>query len=292
MRARCDFSEAENQVSSRITRSTAFGQEQLEPRLLLATAPHQAAAHEASHADLPDAGDYDGDGVVGCRDIALLQDSVRDGRGDLDFDVNGDTTIDQADVVAWIDGIARSLPGDANLDGIVDAMDLNQIGVNWRKQDTDLHWCDGNFNRDTIIDAVDLNTLAVHWQQTRLARVTAVQVTGQSQSYSFRVTIESPDTGCDRYADWWEVITPNGELIHRRVLAHSHVNEQPFTRSGGPVRIGANDTVIVRAHMNDAGYGTAAFRGSVSAGFLEITLQAGFAEELSKIEPLPTNCAF
>ncbi|MGD1921439.1 MAG: hypothetical protein ACFCAD_22655 [Pleurocapsa sp.] len=35
-----------------------------------------------------------------------------------------------------------------------------------------------------------------------IAQVTKVDVTGQNNSYTFAVTVDSPDTGCDRYADW------------------------------------------------------------------------------------------
>ena len=68
-----------------------------------------------------------------------------------------------------------------------------------------------------------------------LAKITAVECTGGPNNYTLSVTIESPDTGCDQYADWWEVFYPDNTLIYRRILSHSHVNEQPFTRSGGPV---------------------------------------------------------
>ena len=50
------------------------------------------------------------------------------------------------------------------------------------------------------------------------AKVTEVTATGSANNYTFAVTVSSPDTGCDRYADWWEVVTPEGELIYRRVL--------------------------------------------------------------------------
>jgi len=69
-------------------------------------------------------------------------------------------------------------------------------------------------------------------QNNQIAEVQSVKATGKSNSYTFAVTIKSPDIGCDRYADWWEVITPEGELLYRRVLLHSHVDEQPFTRTG------------------------------------------------------------
>lgn len=45
------------------------------------------------------------------------------------------------------------------------------------------------------------------------------------------VTLSHPDTGWDHYADAWEVLDANGESLGLRVLAHPHVDEQPFTRS-------------------------------------------------------------
>ena len=80
------------------------------------------------------------------------------------------------------------------------------------------------------------------------ADVIGVQVSGAPGAYQFNVTIKSPDTGCQQYADWWEVVSEDGRLLYRRVLLHSHVDEQPFTRSGGPVPIQADTVVWVRAH--------------------------------------------
>ena len=125
-----------------------------------------------------------------------------------------------------------------------------------------------------------------------LANVTAVDVTGEPGAYRFSVTIQSPDTGCDQYSDWWEVVSADGDLIHRRVLLHSHVDEQPFTRSSGPVEIESEDPVIVRAHMHPHGYGGQAFEGTVSGGFTVATLPEGFAAALSEQSPLPTGCTF
>lgn len=124
------------------------------------------------------------------------------------------------------------------------------------------------------------------------ATVTAVAVTGNPGNYSFAVTIASPDTGCDQYANWWEVITPEGELLYRRILAHSHVNEQPFTRSGGPVPVQADQSVIVRAHMHPSGYGKQALQGSVASGFEELSSESAIAPELASQPPLPDGCAF
>ena len=128
--------------------------------------------------------------------------------------------------------------------------------------------------------------------ETRSAEVTAVNYTGEPGDYIFSVTVESPDTGCNQYADWWEVVTSDETLVYRRVLTHSHVNEQPFTRSGGPVSVAEDEDIIIRAHMNDIGYGTQVFRGTVLQGFTSMSLDATFATELDTIQPLPDSCAF
>jgi len=125
-----------------------------------------------------------------------------------------------------------------------------------------------------------------------LADVLSVAVSGSENAYTFAVEIRSPDTGCQQYADWWEVISEDGKLIYRRILTHSHVSEQPFTRSGAAVAIGADTVVIVRAHLHPGGFGGAAFKGSVQAGFEATQLDADFARDLERIDPLPDGCAF
>jgi hypothetical protein len=125
-----------------------------------------------------------------------------------------------------------------------------------------------------------------------LASVTSVSVGGNPGSYTFNVTVRSPDTGCEGYADWGEVVSTDGELLYRRVLLHSHVDEQPFSRTGGPVPIDNGYTVIVRAHMSTTGYGGYALRGSVKGGFVPIAMPPGFAAGLAERAPLPSSCAF
>ena len=75
-----------------------------------------------------------------------------------------------------------------------------------------------------------------------------------------------------------------------RILLHSHVTEQPFTRSGSTVAIEAEQTVWVRAHMHPDGYGGQALHGSVSAGFEPRSPVSGFAADLATQPPLPDDC--
>lgn len=127
---------------------------------------------------------------------------------------------------------------------------------------------------------------------SELAEVISVSVSGEEGQYTFSVGIKSPDTGCDQYADWWEVITRDGELVYRRILAHSHVAEQPFVRSGGNVSISNDQEVFVRAHMNTSGYGVSVYSGSVSGGFTAVSIDENFAGQLEMEQPLPAGCAF
>lgn len=127
---------------------------------------------------------------------------------------------------------------------------------------------------------------------TLAADVISVHVTGKPSAYQFSVEVRSPDEGCDQYADWWEVLTDDGELIYRRLLDHSHVDEQAFERSGGPVAVGADTIVLIRAHMHPGGYGGSVMQGTVRDGFETVETETDFAAGLEGDPPQPTGCAF
>lgn len=75
-----------------------------------------------------------------------------------------------------------------------------------------------------------------------------VVATQDGATWRFDVTLEHPDTGWDHYADGWRIEDAQGNELGMRVLAHPHVNEQPFTRSLSGVVIPDGMTeVYVRA---------------------------------------------
>lgn len=87
-------------------------------------------------------------------------------------------------------------------------------------------------------------------------------------TFAFEVTLRHADAGWDHYADRWEIVGPDGTVIATRVLAHPHVDEQPFTRGLSGVEIGDDVAeVTVRAHDSVHGYGgqemTVALKGSL-----------------------------
>ncbi len=74
--------------------------------------------------------------------------------------------------------------------------------------------------------------------------------------WTFDVTVRHNDQGWDHYADAWQVVDLNGNLLAERVLTHPHDNEQPFTRSQGNIDLPPDLTqVIVRAKCNVHGFG-------------------------------------
>lgn len=121
--------------------------------------------------------------------------------------------------------------------------------------------------------------------------ITADVISVTATSSSIAVGTRSPETGCEPYADWWEILDEEGNLLYRRIIAHSHVNEQPFVRSGS-FALAADQTVWIRAHMNSHGYGGQAYRGSITEGFQATELTPLFALEVAGEPPLPNGCAF
>lgn len=71
----------------------------------------------------------------------------------------------------------------------------------------------------------------------------------------FTVRVKHKDRGWNHYADRWEILSLDGEVLATRVLGHPHVDEQPFTRSMTVEIAPEYKSVIVRAHDSEHGYG-------------------------------------
>jgi len=99
-------------------------------------------------------------------------------------------------------------------------------------------------------------------------KVLRVKATETSENlWNFSVTVRHKDKGWKHYADKWEVLSPEGDIIATRVLAHPHVDEQPFTRSLSGVKIPEGLTeVIIRAHDSIHGYGDRQMRVDLMTG--------------------------
>lgn len=88
--------------------------------------------------------------------------------------------------------------------------------------------------------------------------IEAVGAVQNGATWRFDVTLSHPDTGWDHYADGWRVLDMAGTELGLRVLAHPHVQEQPFTRSLSGVTIPeGTDRVQVQARCGVDGWSDA-----------------------------------
>ncbi len=108
-------------------------------------------------------GDFNNDGLYNCADINALTIAVATGGSVAQYDLNGDTVLNLADVDTWraeAGGINLGpgrvyRVGDANLDSVVDGSDFNLW--NGTKFTSNANWCNGNFNADLVVDGSDFN---------------------------------------------------------------------------------------------------------------------------------------
>lgn len=127
--------------------------------------------------------DFDANNTCDVADLNMLLDNL--GSDDATFDVDGsggNITLDDRD--AWLTEASsisnpsvELVPGDTDLDGDVDAGDLNNLGVAWQSVDNP-GWGDGDFNGDDVVNANDLNDLGVNWLHPAAAAPAAVPEPG------------------------------------------------------------------------------------------------------------------
>ena len=126
------------------------------------------------------AGDFNDDGNLDCGDVNALVAVIASGTNDPTYELTGDSLVNTSDLTEWL-ALAGAhnlpsgnpyLPGDADLDGIVDGSDFGIWNNN--KFTTQAAWCSGDFNADGRIDGTDFGIWNTHkFSSAAAAGVTA-----------------------------------------------------------------------------------------------------------------------
>ncbi len=103
------------------------------------------------------AGDFDLNGELNAADVDLLSAAVRDGVYDEGFDLNLDTLLDQEDRRVWVEELAKTYFGDADLNGTVDFGDFVLLA---NAYGTAGGWAMGDFDGDGVVQFSDFVLLA------------------------------------------------------------------------------------------------------------------------------------
>ncbi len=169
---------------------------------------------------------------------------------------------------------------------------------NWGLALMALQGCAGD---DRIYARIDVLTVWAEQKNPKLiegAVVLKVESDNSPSPNILAAEIDSPDEDCDQYADWWEVLAPDGTLIQRQVIAKPHPDDQSFTSEMKLTQaLNPTQTVLIRAHFHGSyddegrsGYTDQALRGSVARGFRLVRPSSQFAAWLDDEGEQPPEC--
>ena len=107
---------------------------------------------------------------------------------------------------------------------------------------------------------VTLTIISMNYVQAGEADVLKAEISAKGSGvYRIDVTARHEDAGWDHYANRWDILDLNGNVLGSRVLAHPHDNEQPFTRSLTVNLPEGISVVVIRAHDTVHGLGGVSF---------------------------------
>ncbi len=110
--------------------------------------------------------DFDSNGLCDVVDLDRL--IAAQGTDELRFDLDQNGSVGSSDRDTWLTVAGERnqgttyLQGDANLDGAVDAADLNALAVRWQQENIS-SWGLGDFTGDGRVDSFDLTIIGTNW---------------------------------------------------------------------------------------------------------------------------------
>ena len=222
-------------------------------------APTPAIGTIVNDDQIPD-GDFNDDDAYDCQDIDALVGAIAGAQQPAAFDLTQDGLVDANDLEAWLvesglNNVPQTngepfLPGDANLDGVVDVSDFNLWNNN--KFNLGAGWCGGDFNADGTVDVSDFNIWnnnkfrasgALASRELRPLRIAFGKRSGDLGNHTLN---ETPSMLSNALAstsgivesEWTTLRSETGASLQRNDLAH--------------FRIGRDDDRLVTRRPQDA----------------------------------------
>jgi hypothetical protein len=102
-------------------------------------------------------GDFNDDSLLDASDIDDLTAQSSGGAHPADYDLNGDSLVNDGDITVWVKDLFNSWIGDANLDGEFNSSDLvTVLATGTYEADVNAVWTSGDFNGDGRTNSTDL----------------------------------------------------------------------------------------------------------------------------------------
>ncbi len=123
--------------------------------------------------------DFDGNAACDVADLDALLNNL--GSDNPLYDLEPDGIITLGDRNVWLSQAGQEnigtdyVTGDTDLNGQVNAGDLNDLGLAWQSTN-DPGWGNGDFNGDDIVNAPDLNETGINWLHGTAAAAAATAV--------------------------------------------------------------------------------------------------------------------
>ena len=105
-------------------------------------------------------GDFDSDGLLTAVDIDLLSDEVTAASNNSSFDLTDDQVVNELDRAKWVEELAGTFFGDANLDGSVQFLDFLSLASGFGNEGG---WADGDFDGNGTVSFPDFLRLATNF---------------------------------------------------------------------------------------------------------------------------------
>jgi FG-GAP-like repeat/GEVED domain len=177
-------------------------------------------------------GDFNADGDYDCQDINALSAAVATNGSIAQFDLDNDNTLSLSDVSTWLALAGNTnlatgnpyLPGDANLDAVVDGSDFGIWNAN--KFTRNANWCDGNFDANRDIDGSDFGV----WNANKFTSADAAGRSSADMPFAITTNPVRPAWVMSAHCRWPNNISQQ-ETVALSPRWPTHLSSLPILRS-------------------------------------------------------------